>query len=155
NHFATSIKKVNDGPMMEAQGELLFKHALGSFRVLLREISRDPAMLVWLDSNQNVKSHPNENYAREVMELFTLGVGNYAEKDIQQAARAFTGWHTSGGAFTFVRGEHDFGSKTVLAKTGDWDGDDVLKVLLDQPACAKFLVRKLYRFLVNEAADPP
>jgi uncharacterized protein (DUF1800 family) len=155
NHFATSIKKVNDGPMMEAQGELLFKHALGSFRVLLREISRDPAMLVWLDSNQNVKSHPNENYAREVMELFTLGPGNYTEKDVRDAARAFTGWHTTGGSFSFVRGEHDFGAKTVLGKTGDWDGDDVLKVLLDQPACAKFLVRKLYRFLVNEAADPP
>jgi uncharacterized protein (DUF1800 family) len=155
NHFATSIKKVNDGPMMEAQGELLFKHALGSFRVMLRDVSRDPAMLVWLDSNQNVKSHPNENFAREVMELFTLGVGNYTEKDIQESARAFTGWHTTGGMFTFVRGQHDFGSKTFLAKTGDWDGDDVLKVLLDQPACAKFLVRKLYRFLVNEAADPP
>jgi uncharacterized protein (DUF1800 family) len=155
HHFATSIKKVNDGPMMEAQGELLFKHALGGFRQMLGAVSRDPAMLVWLDSNQNVKSHPNENFAREVMELFTLGVGNYTEKDIQEAARAFTGWHTKEGRFTFVAGEHDGGPKTVLGKAGDWDGDEVLKILLDQPACAKFLVRKLYQFLVNEAATPP
>jgi uncharacterized protein (DUF1800 family) len=155
NHFATSIKKVNDGPLMEMQGELLFKHALGSFRQMLRAVSRDPAMLVWLDSNQNVKSHPNENFAREVMELFTLGVGNYSEKDIQEAARAFTGWHTKSGYFTFIREEHDFGEKTVLGKTGDWDGDDVLRILLDRPGCAAFLVRKLYQFLVNETAIPP
>jgi uncharacterized protein (DUF1800 family) len=155
NHFATSIKKVNDGPMMEAQGELLFKHALGSFRQMLADVSRDPAMLVWLDFNQNVKSHPNENFAREVMELFTLGVGNYTETDVREAARAFTGWHTRDGRFTFVPAEHDGGSKTFLGRAGDWDGDDVLKVLLDQAACAKFLVRKLYQFLVNEAAPPP
>jgi uncharacterized protein (DUF1800 family) len=154
NHFATSITKVNNGPSMERQGELLFTHALGNFRQMLREVSRDPAMLVWLDSNQNVKSHPNENFAREVMELFTLGVGNYTEKDIQEAARAFTGWHTADGKFTFVKGQHDHGSKTVLGQTGDWDGDDVLRILLEQPVCAKFLVRKLYQFLVNETAPP-
>ena len=155
NHFATSIKKVNDGRLLEAQGELLFKHALGSFRVLLGEVSRDPAMLVWLDSNQNVKAHPNENFAREVMELFTLGVGNYTEKDIREAARAFTGWHTSGGVFTFVRGEHDSGDKTVLGQRGPWDGDDVLRILLNRPVCATYLVRKLYQFLVHETASPP
>src|SRR5258708_5913670 len=155
NHFATSIKKVNDGPSMEAQGELRFKHALGSFRQMLQDVSRDPAMLVWLDSNENVRSHPNENFAREVMELFTLGVGNYTEKDVQESARAFTGWHTASGSYTFVKGQHDFGAKTILGKTGDWDGDDVLRILLDQPGCAKFLVRKLYQFLVNEAISPP
>ena len=155
NHFATSIAKVNDGSLMERQYELLFTHALGNFRPLLQEISRDPAMLVWLDSNQNVKGKPNENYAREVMELFTLGVGNYTEKDIREAARAFTGWHTSGGRFTFVHGEHDDGPKTVLGQTGNWDGDDVVRILLDQPACARFLVRKLYRFLVSENVAPP
>jgi uncharacterized protein (DUF1800 family) len=89
------------------------------------------------------------------MELFTLGVGNYTEKDVQEGARAFTGWHTKDGRFTFVPSEHDGGPKRFLGKAGDWDGDDVLKVLLDQPACAKFLVRKLYQFLVNEAAAPP
>jgi uncharacterized protein (DUF1800 family) len=155
NHFATSIKKVNDGGLMEVQGDLLFRHALGSFRQMLRDISRDPAMLVWLDSNQNVRSHPNENYAREVMELFTLGVGNYSEKDVREAARAFTGWHQNSGRFTFVRGEHDGGAKTFLGQTGDWDGDDVLRVLLEQPGCAKFLARKLYQFFVNENLPAP
>jgi Protein of unknown function (DUF1800) len=155
HHFATSIKKVNDAPLMERQGELLFRRALGSFRQMLRDVSRDPAMLVWLDSNQNVKAHPNENFAREVMELFTLGVGHYTEKDVKEAARAFTGWHSIGGQFAFIKGEHDFGPKAVLGQPGAWDGDDVLRILLEQPACARFLVRKLYRFLVSEAADPP
>lgn len=155
NHFATSVKKVNDGPLMEKQGNLLFTHALGSFRQMLREISRDPAMLIWLDSNQNVKSHPNENYAREVMELFTLGVGNYKEKDIQEGARAFTGWHTTDGKFTFRAGDHDSGEKSFLGQKGNFDGDDILRVLLEQPACAKFITRKLYQFLVNENVTPP
>jgi uncharacterized protein (DUF1800 family) len=122
---------------------------------MLKDVSRDPAMQVWLDSNQNVKAHPNENFAREVMELFTLGVGNYTEKDVQEAARAFTGWHTIAGYFTFNKAEHDFGEKTVLGQRGIWDGDDVLRILLEQGPCVKFLVRKLYRFLVNETADPP
>jgi uncharacterized protein (DUF1800 family) len=155
NHFATSIKKVNNGAMMEQQGWLLFAHALGSFRQMLKDVSRDPAMLVWLDSNQNVKSHPNENYAREVMELFTLGVGNYKETDVQEAARAFTGWHTSGERFTFKASEHDGDAKTVLGQKGNWDGDDVLRILLEQPACAKFLARKLYQFFVNENEPAP
>ena len=155
NHFATSIRKVNDAGLMERQIDGLYNHALGSFRAMLKVVSRDPAMLVWLDSNDNVKSHPNENFAREVMELFTLGVGSYAEKDVQEAARAFTGWHTRDGKFNLVAGEHDGGPKTVLGKSGKWDGDDVLGILLAQPACAKFLVRKLYRFLVNEMATPP
>jgi uncharacterized protein (DUF1800 family) len=155
NHFATSITKVNDGPLMERQGELLFQHALGSFRTMLREVSRDPAMLVWLDSNQNVKGKPNENYAREVMELFTLGVGNYSEKDVQETARAFTGWHTANGNFTFVKAQHDHGEKAILGQKGDWDGDNVLRILLDQPACAGFIVRKLYRFFVSEVLAPP
>ncbi len=155
NHFATSIKKVNDGPLMEKQGNLLFTNALGSFRQMLREISRDPAMLIWLDSNQNVKSHPNENYAREVMELFTLGLGNYREKDIQEGARAFTGWHTTDGKFTFRAVDHDADTKTFLGRKGNWDGEDIVRILLEQPACAKFIVRKLYRFLVSENVTPP
>src|SRR5262245_26991365 len=155
NHFATSVTKVNDAALMERQGELLFTHSLGSFRQMLKEVSRDPAMLVWLDSNQNVKSHPNENYAREVMELFTLGVGNYRETDVREAARAFTGWHTTSGRFTMVHGEHDDGPKSVLSQNGPWDGDDVLRILLEQPPCAMFLCRKLYRFFVNENVNPP
>ena len=159
NHFATSINKVQDASLMQRQVDLIRKHALGKFGPFLREMSRDAAMLIWLDSNQNVKAHPNENYAREVMELFSLGVGNYKEKDVQEAARAFTGWHVSPpGAgnreFVFRSGEHDFAKKTFLGQTGEWDGDDIIRILLEQPACARFLVRKLYQFLINENAVP-
>ncbi len=160
NHFATSIAKIQDAQLMERQNKLIRKHALGKFGPFLREMSRDAAMLIWLDSNQNVKAHPNENYAREVMELFSLGVGNYKEKDIQEAARAFTGWHVSGGdggerQFNFRSAEHDKGKKTILGQTGDWDGDDVIRILLEQKACPRFLVTKLYNFLVNENVTPP
>ena len=101
NHFATSIVKVRDSNLMFRQNCLLREHALGKFGPMLQAISRDAAMLVWLDSNSNVKGKPNENYAREVMELFSLGVGNYTEKDVREAARAFTGWHTDGAGFRF------------------------------------------------------
>jgi uncharacterized protein (DUF1800 family) len=153
NHFATSITKVRDANLMYRQNCLFREHALGKFEPLLQEVGRDPAMLVWLDSNSNVKGKPNENYAREVMELFSLGVGNYTEKDVREAARAFTGWHTSGSAFRFNSDLHDFDSKTVLGKTGEWDGGDVVKIILEQPAAAKFLVRKLYTHFVSEV--PP
>jgi len=160
NHFATSIARIQDATLMQRQNDLIRKHALGKFGPFLRDMSRDAAMLLWLDSNQNVKAHPNENYAREVMELFSLGVGNYKEKDIQEAARAFTGWHVSTPGdgerrFEFKKQEHDFGRKTVLGQTGEWDGDDIIRILLEQPACARFLVRKLYAFLFNEGATPP
>ena len=110
-------------------------------------------MLVWLDSNSNVKGQPNENYARELMELFSLGVGHYTEKDIREAARAFTGWRTDGSGFAFDARLHDGGTKTVLGQTGTWDGGDVVRIVLEQPAAARFLVRKLYRYLVSEKAD--
>lgn len=156
NHFATSVAKVRKTTLMFKQNQLLRQHALAPFAPLVAGISRDPAMLVYLDSNRNVKAAPNENYAREVMELFTLGVGHYTETDIRNAARAFTGWHTDASqqAFEFNAAEHDTGAKTVLGQTGPFDGDDVLRILLDQPACARFLVRKLYRFLVSEIAPP-
>src|SRR5436309_5332500 len=116
---------------MQQQNVLLRRHALGSFRTLLLEISRDPAMLLWLDSNSNVKGKPNENYAREIQELFSLGVGNYTEKDIREAARAFTGWHTEGERFDFIKNLHDDGEKTVHAQTGNWDGEDIVRILLE------------------------
>ena len=116
NHFATSITKVQRAQPMMQQNELLRKHALGKFGPFLLEMSKNPAMLVYLDSNSNVKAHPNENYAREVMELFSLGVGNYTEHDIREAARAFTGWHTDGESYEFNAGFHDDGSKTVLGE---------------------------------------
>jgi uncharacterized protein (DUF1800 family) len=165
NHFATSIAKVRQVPLMKEQNLLLRKHALGKFRPFVLEMSKDPAMLVWLDSNSNVRGRPNENYARELMELFTLGVGNYTEKDVREAARAFTGWHTTArynprnqqqdAAFTFNAGQHDGGPKTVLGQTGNWDGGDVVRILLEQPACARFLARKLYRHFISEAETPP
>ncbi len=113
-------------------------------------------MLIWLDSNQNVKGAPNENYAREVMELFSLGVGNYTEKDVQEAARAFTGWHHDAEGLKFENKPrlHDDGEKTVLGKTGKWTGADVVRICCDQPACAKFLVGKLYAYLVSETPPP-
>jgi hypothetical protein len=157
NHFATSVVKVISPTLMFRQNQLLRKHALGEFPAFIREMGRDGAMLLWLDSNQNVKGKANENYARELMELFTLGVGNYTEKDVQEAARAFTGWHIDDdqAAFAFNADEHDDGMKTVLGQTGKWGGDDVVRILLSRPACARFIVGKLYRELISEAAPPP
>jgi len=160
NHFATSYAKVQRTQLMFEQNVLLRKHALGKFRPFLLEMSKDTAMLKWLDSNQNVKGAPNENFAREVMELFSLGVGHYTEKDIQEAARAFTGWHTDSrtdedeDTFHFKPVLHDEGSKTVFGKTGNWNGDDIVKFCCDKPDCAAFLVGKLYTFLVSETPPP-
>jgi uncharacterized protein (DUF1800 family) len=155
NHFATSVAKVQRVDLMYQQNQLLRQHALGNFRPLLLDISHDPAMLLWLDSNYNVKGKPNENYAREVMELFSLGVGHYSEKDIREAARAFTGWHTDGQKFEFNAALHDGDDKTVLGHKGNWDGGDVIRIILEQPSAAQFLARKLYRFFISETASPP
>lgn len=155
NHFATSINKVGRTVMMFNQNRLLRRHALGPFKPFLLDISRDVAMLVWLDSNSNIKGRPNENYAREVMELFSLGVGNYTETDIREAARAFTGWHTNEYDFEFNPRLHDDGEKTVLGQTGNWNGDDIVRIVLERPAAARFLCRKLYAFLISETATPP
>ncbi len=155
NHFATSIAKVQSPMLMFRQNGLLRTHALGHFGPMLQAISRDGAMLAWLDSNRNVKGKPNENYARELMELFSLGVGNYTEHDIREAARAFTGWRTDGEGFRFDARAHDDGPKTVLGQTGNWDGGDVVRIVLEQPAAARFLVRKLYHFLISENGEPP
>ncbi|MEX0704459.1 MAG: DUF1800 domain-containing protein [Planctomycetales bacterium] len=155
DHFATSIAKVASMPAMLAQNRLLRRHALGRFGPLLHDVSHDPAMIVWLDTNKNVKGRPNENYARELMELFSLGVGNYSERDIREAARAFTGWGAAGGEFLFNDALHDDGEKTVLGRTGEWAGDDVVRIVLEQPACPRFLARKLFREFVSEAGPLP
>jgi hypothetical protein len=155
DHFATSIAKVQSPVLMFRQNCLLREHALGRFGPFLQAIGRDPAMLVWLDSNSNVKGKPNENYARELMELFSLGVGHYTERDVREAARAFTGWRTDGVGFAIDARSHDEGIKTVLGQTGRWDGGDVVRIVLEQPAAANFVVRKLYRFLISERAVPP
>ena len=154
NHFATGVAKVRQPGLMQKQNALIRKHALGKFAPFLLEMSRDPAMLIWLDSNSNRKGKANENYAREVMELFSLGVGNYTEKDVQDAARAFTGWHTDGGVFVFNERLHDDGDKTILEQKGNWDGGDVIRIVLEQPAAGRFLARKLYRHFISENAAP-
>ena len=154
NHFATSIAKVQAALLMQRQNNLLRAHALGSFRALLQAIGKDPAMLIWLDSTINRKAKPNENYAREVMELFSLGRGHYSEKDIQEAARAFTGWFVIRDEFQVVPRQHDDGVKTVLGRSGNWTGDDIPGILLDQPACAEWICRKLFRHFVSESQPP-
>jgi|GEM_PF-549322 len=160
NHFATSYAKVQRTRLMFEQNLQLRKHALGRFRPFLLEMSLDTAMLKWLDSNQNVKGAPNENFAREVMELFSLGVGHYTEKDIQEAARAFTGWHVDSridedeDSFQFKPTLHDDGAKTVFGRTGNWNGTDILSFCCDKPECAAFLVGKLYSFFVSETKPP-
>ncbi|HTE16611.1 MAG TPA: DUF1800 domain-containing protein, partial [Burkholderiales bacterium] len=128
------------------------------FGDLLHDVSKDPAMVIYLDNASNRKAQPNENFAREVMELFTLGEGNYTERDIKEAARAFTGWSIDGetGAFLFRSGAHDDGVKTVLGQSGKFEGEAVLDILLAQPYAAEFIVRKLWREFVspNAGADP-
>lgn len=130
------------------------KNALGNFRDLLFEISQSPAMLNFLNNQQNKKDHPNENFAREVMELFTMGRGNYTEKDVREGARAFTGWsYDKEGNFKERKNLHDEGSKTFLGKTGNFDGNDVLNIILEQKTTAQFITTKIYKFFVNEKPD--
>ncbi len=150
NHFATSNAKVQNARFMLGQYELMRKHALGNFATLLQEMSRDPAMMVWLDTRDSKKGNPNENYARELMELFSLGIGHYTEKDVREAARAFTGWEIQGTEAVFNKKEHDDGDKTVLGKTGAFQGEDIVRICLEQKAAAPFIAGKLYRFFVSE-----
>lgn len=154
DHFATSNAKVKNPVLLRRQNDLLRRYALGDFRALLKAMARDPAMLQWLDAASNRKAHPNENYAREVMELFTLGRGHYTEKDIQEAARALTGSFVRSDEYHLVESEHDEGTKTILGRTGNFDGDALADILLEQPACADFLARKLYQQFINEVDDP-
>lgn len=153
-HFTSGFREVRRPGFMYAQNALLRQHALGDFRTLLMGISRDAAMLTYLDNGKNVKAHPNENYARELMELFTMGEGHYTEQDVKEAARAFTGW-TAGpdGAFVVRARQHDDGPKTFLGRTGNFDGEDIIRIILEEPATARFLAAKLWRFFVEP--DPP
>jgi uncharacterized protein (DUF1800 family) len=159
-HFATSQQKVVRSQAMWRQHELLRSQALGNFRTLLHGVARDPAMLVYLDGANSRKEAPNENFAREVMELFTLGEasqgGGYTEQDIREAARAFTGWSVERADLTFRSRPafHDNGTKTVLGRTGALDGDAVLDILLEQPAAARFIAGKLWREFVSPQPDP-
>ena len=159
NHFATSQQKVVRSQAMWNQQQLIRAHALGSFATLLHGVAKDPAMLVYLDGANSRREAPNENFAREVMELFTLGEathgGGYTEQDIREAARAFTGWSIERETFSFRFRPmfHDSGSKTVLGRSGNFDGDTVLDVMLAQDATARFIVGKLWREFVSPTPD--
>jgi uncharacterized protein (DUF1800 family) len=150
-HFATRVINIY---FQQQLLNVIRQNALGNFGDLLREVSKSPAMLSFLNNQQNRKQHPNENFAREVMELFTMGRGNYTETDIREAARAYTGWGFN------VKGEfvnrpfvHDNGSKTFLGKTGNFDGDDIIDIILEQKATAKFITAKIYKYFVNDEVD--
>lgn len=150
-HFATRV--INSYFQQELL-QIIRENALGNFKDLLREVSKSPSMLSFLNNQQNRKKKPNENFAREVMELFTMGRGNYTENDIKEAARAFTGWGFNlKGEFEFRKAQHDDDPKTVLGKTGNFTGDDVLDILLEQKQTATFITKKIYRYFVNEKTD--
>jgi uncharacterized protein (DUF1800 family) len=153
DHFATSHDKVGDVRLMHRQAKLFRKQGLGDFRELLHSVAKDPAMLVWLDGDRNRKGQPNENFAREVMELFALGIGNYDERDVQEAARAFTGWGTAGRAFEYREEHHDDGVKVILTERGRFGGDEALDLILAHPACPRFVARRVLEELVMPA--PP
>jgi uncharacterized protein (DUF1800 family) len=166
DHFATSAQKVSNGPTMLRHLHLLRDQGLGYFGELLMAVSKDPAMLYWLDNIENVKGKANENFAREIMELFTLGVGNYTEKDIQEAARSFTGWtyaQRRGNRLVPTRQQvpgpqtefyldapkHDDGTKVIFGNSGEWSGEDVVGMLVSNPRTAQYLTEKLLKWFVE------
>ena len=164
-HFATAQSKVNSAALMRQQYQLFLALGLGNFQDLALGVARDPAMLIWLDGNQNRAKAPNENWGREFLELFALGIGNYTEDDVKASARAFTGWFFTGdrstakgnhyinATFAFDAKQHDAASKTFLGQTGNWDGGDIIRLVMANPACAKFIARKLFSFFVWDGPD--
>lgn len=150
-HFACQTKFSS---LATTQLNTLRTHALGSFRELTLAMARDVSMIRFLNNQQNRKDRPNENFARELMELFTIGRGNYTEKDVKEAARAFTGWSSNlRGEFLFRPGQHDYGVKTFMGQSGRFDGEDIIDRLLEKRATAEFVTRKVYRYFVNEQVD--
>jgi len=148
-HFACESKRFD---YAARQINTIRQYALGNFRDLVLAISKDTSMILYLNNQQNRKNKPNENYARELMELFTIGRGNYTEQDVKEAARAFTGWFAdrATGEFKFTERQHDGGSKVFMGKTGNWNGDDIIDIILDRKETATFLATKVYRYFVNE-----
>lgn len=153
-HFANNEDKVRDYRKMLQQLQLFQLAGLGDFRTLLVGVAQDPAMLAFLDAGINIKGSPNENFAREIMELFTMGVGNYTEQDIREAARAFTGWNYSGLDFKVSADLHDDTEKTFLGRQGNFDGIDIIDIILGQDVTARFIAGKLYRYFVRQDLDP-
>ncbi|MCC8391380.1 DUF1800 domain-containing protein [Paraburkholderia sp. MMS20-SJTR3] len=156
NHFTSGQDKVPYPQLMARQNLLLRRHALGNFGELLHEVAKDPAMLQYLDGASNRKGRPNENFAREVMELFTLGEGHYTQRDVAQAARAYTGWGLDADtlAYTWRPAQHDDGDKSVLGQSGPFDGDQLLDILLARPETASFIATKLWREFVSGTPEP-
>jgi uncharacterized protein (DUF1800 family) len=155
-HFATSVQKVKDAYWMWLQNDTLRHNALGNFATLVKKISRDPAMMIYLDLQQNRKEHPNENWARELMELFIVGIGNYSEQDIRESARAFTGYRIdmTTQQFRFAPMQQDRRLKSFMDRTGALNGDEIIDILVNKPACAQFIGRKLWRFFVEDEPSP-
>ena len=147
-HFTTAFSKVDFPVLLMEQNDLFRKNALGNFRDLTKAVSRNVAMVYYLDGQANHKGKPNENYARELMELFTIGIGNYTEQDVREAARAFTGWGIKNRAFFLNPNDHDNGSKTFMGQTGNFGGDDVIDIILKRPESAHFIITKLWNYFV-------
>ncbi len=158
DHFATSIQKVKEPELMYRQNEIFRTAGAGNFEALAQAVAKDPAMLVWLDANENRKGKPNENFARELFELFVLGIDNYTENDVLEGARAFTGWQyrRQTGAFTLTPAQHDSAAKTIFGQTGNFGGEDVVRMAVAQPASAPFIVSKLWSGFARPAGanDP-
>jgi len=152
NHFATSNLKVENLAFMRRQNELFRKLGRGPFGEFLSAVVHDPAMLVWLDAPSNRKGHPNENLARELMELFSMGVGHYTEADVKEAARALTGWSLKDDTFTEVFARHDSGEKTILGHKGPWKGDDLVRLVLEHPATSRRLAGRVCEWFLGETA---
>ncbi len=151
HHFAI---RQNNSLLQQHAIRIIRKHALGDFGDLLREVSKSGAMVLSLNNQQNRKRSPNENFAREIMELFSMGIGHYTENDIKEAARAFTGWGVArDGQFTFNKRFHDDGIKHFLGESGHFNGDDIIDIILKQPQTSVFIVDKIYRYFVNETVD--
>ena len=168
--FATGQNKLIQGKVMTTQIDMFKKHGLGSFENLLIELSKDPAMIMWLDNQDNHKDNINENYGREILELFSMGVGNYSEEDIKECSRAFTGWTVENmpymsikmrnntarpfgyvaWQFKFDQNDHDFGEKEFLGEKGNFNGEDIVKIICKQKATAKYLARHIYHFFVKD-----
>ena len=164
--FPVAWGKSEHGPSLYTEIAMFRRVGLMDMKTILLELSRDPAMIFWLDNNENHKDEINENYGRELLELFSMGVGNYTEDDIKAASRAFTGWtfrqplslYPNGhypAEFEFLEDDHDYDSKTFLGETGDFDGEDIIDIIVKQPATARFISRHLYNFFVEDELQVP
>ena len=151
NHFPSSIKKTTQASMLYKQNLMLRKNAFGNYGQMLHNIARDPAMLLYLDGHVSTKDEPNENFARELLELFTIGIGNYRENDMREAARAFTGWSIDerNGLYRFNPGQHDNGVKTFLGKRGNFKGEDIINILLKHPKTAETIAIKMWHEFIT------